>query len=188
MTGLRFVEAVRYSIPGGLFLLMAAWSYPPIAQLVGRGGAFEAAFFAAASSLLIGTVLQLVHRAVIYPVIYRALLVRVVEQRRVSAKDVWSSYTPSDHELRVTVARWRFTPQPENAGAASRLEEWGAQVHFLYAACWAVALALVMPAVAGLNPDYRRGLIAGVVCLVLLGAALVHDRRMMLHERRVVDV
>jgi hypothetical protein len=101
----------------------------------------------------------------------------------------WRCYIPSDREISVANARWRFPSRPENALVAARLEDWGAQAQFLYAAGWAVLLASVLPIVlpACLIPDrWWRLIIAAAIGLVLLVAAWVHDRRMMLHERRFI--
>jgi hypothetical protein len=63
VTELRFTEVLRYSIPGGVFLLTAAWTtYPCIAHLAAGKDVTQVAFLAAAS-LLIGSAIQLVHRA-----------------------------------------------------------------------------------------------------------------------------
>lgn len=179
----RLSDALRYGLPGGLFLLVAALTYPDIRRTVGAGGGLLEATVLAGASLLIGTVIQTLHRAFVYPFIYRIFLVLYVDGRRPDFNDLRSCYTPCETELKVLEARWRFTAT--NDRIADRLADWGAQVHFLYGTAWAVAGGALLPKLAGMTAESRICAMSLSLGVLLAVSGLIHDRRLMLVDGRL---
>lgn len=177
----RLADALRYSLPGAVLLLAALAVYRDLRPILRAGGLVEATILAGAA-LVIGSLIQTVHRALAYPPAYRIFLVWYVEQRRPSLQDLRSSYTPSATELRITEQRWRFAAK--NAEIAGRLGDWGAQAHFLYATGWGVLLGALLPRFFGFVPNPRAFWLALGTCLLVMLAGFVHDRRLMLFDQR----
>jgi hypothetical protein len=180
---LRLSDALRYGLPGGVLLLVAAATYPQLG-LAARadGGLFEATIIAG-TALVVGAVIQALHRALAYPVIYRWFLVRYEEDRAPKFRDLKSAYMPSAIEISVTEQRWQHAAA--NQQTADRLADWGSQTHFLYGAAWAIVGGLVLPAVAGFNPNGRIGTVAVGLGILLVSGAFIHDRRLMLIDKAI---
>lgn len=181
----RLSDALRYGLPGGLFLLIAALTYPDISRTVAQDGGLLEATVLAGASLVVGTVIQTLHRAVFYPIVYRFLLVKYVDGRRPNLEDIGSCYTPCQTELRVIEARWRFTAKGGKEPIAHRLADWGAQVHFLFASAWAVMGGAVLPTFAGWTPEVRICALSLIIAVLLVIGALIHDRRLMFVDGRL---
>jgi hypothetical protein len=82
----------------------------------------------------------------------------------------------------VIEARWRFSANNEHI--ATRLENWGAQVHFLFGSALAVAGGALLPMLAGLSPNGRVCAISVILAIVLGISGLIHDRRLMFVDGR----
>lgn len=177
----RLADALRYSLPGAVLLLATGGVYPEVRRAVGAGGLLEATVLAGAA-LVLGSLIQTVHRALLYPLIYRGLVVWYVEERRPGFRDLYSSYTPSETEMVITERRWRFAAQhPEVAG---RLGDWRAQTHFLYASSVGLLGGALVPCLFGFAWDPRAFWSVVGASAVVAAGAFVHDRRLMLVDQR----
>lgn len=59
------------------------------------------------------------------------------------------------------------------------------KLHFLYAAAWAVLAGLLLPAVAGFDGKPSIAIGAFLLAVILVLAAVVHDRRLMLVDKAI---
>lgn len=179
-------DALRYSLPGGVFIAIALLIYPdlrtPLLSEEGRGFFNAAALLAIA--LLIGTLIQTAHRAFLYVFIVRLLAYLFVKRRG----KFWEQLNICKL-LPTEVCDYKRTMEfrYEHEFAYTWFRRWADQTHFLWATLWACVFARFGPGWFGLTPrcdfDIQLLVAAGVIA-VLAGT---DDVRHMLLERALWD-
>lgn len=168
MNNLKIDEILRYALAGGIAMLAVWLGYrePALWLNEKREGALISFAFPALP-ILIGALSYVLHRALIYHYIYRVL-----------AK--FCGRIGSTLEL--DMARWKN--QAKDGSLQSRMSEWAAQIHFLYAAAWAVAMANAVAHIGQWTQSPWHYLELSFLPL-LLTAAIVHHRRYLIWEEQV---
>jgi fatty acid desaturase len=90
---------------------------------------------------------------------------------------MWIPWKASRFEVETDI--WRYKLRRRGDPLSMMLADWGAQVHFLYCAGWAVLLAILCIAVTGLSVYCLAERIALVIAFVLLVAGVIHHVRML---------
>jgi len=138
---LKLEELLRYSFAGAIGLFALVLCFGGLAALATTEPEITQASILDGVALALGALIYTAHRAVVYPLIYRLILV-VLGLCSVYRFDKFLlvPFVPRPLEVRLDFLRWKRA-KDENY-AQPRLAEWGAQVHFLYCSSWAVLLAL----------------------------------------------
>lgn len=168
MNNLKIDEILRYALAGGIAMLAVWLGYrePALWLNEKREGALISLAFAALP-ILIGALSYVLHRALIYHFIYRVLA-------KLCGRP--------GSTLELDMARWKN--QAKDGSLQSRMGEWAAQIHFLYAAAWAVAMANVVAHVGQWTQSPWNWLELSFLPLLLI-AAVVHHRRYLIWEAEV---
>ncbi len=146
---MKLGSVLRYALGGGVYLLALAalgakagvvtWtstkSEPTSTErLVSAFGTIGGATALFALALLLGTILYTVHRALPYPAVLRLLAVVLDKESRTWG--AFNLFVEVPFERRLHRRQWQR--RGTEHFAAEPLSEWGAQVHFLYCAGWAI--------------------------------------------------
>jgi hypothetical protein len=168
MNNLKIDEILRYALAGGIAMLAVWLGYrePALWLNEKREGALISLAFAALP-ILIGALSYVLHRALIYHSIYRVLA-------KLCGR--------LGSTLELDMARWEN--QAKDNSMQLRMEEWAAQIHFLYAAAWAVAMANVVAHVGQWTRSPWHWLELLFLPLLLI-AAVVHHWRYLIWEAEV---
>jgi hypothetical protein len=156
----KFDEILRYALAGGIAILAAWLGYkePALWLAEKREGALLSIGFVALP-VLIGALAYVLHRALAHPFIYGWMAKRVGR---------------GDNTIALDIARWKH--QERRGALQGRMSEWAAQVHFLYAALWAVLGVNAVAHIGAWTQSRWHYLQLGLVPLLLLAAVLHHWR------------
>lgn len=168
MNNLKIDEILRYALAGGIAMLAVWLGYlePTLWLNEKREGALISLAFVALP-ILIGALSYVLHRALIYHLIYRVLA-------RICGR--------TGSTLELDVARWKN--QAKTGSLQAHMGEWAAQIHFLYAAAWAVAMANAVAHIGKWTQSPWHWLELSFLPLLLI-AAIVHHRRYLIWEAEV---
>lgn len=116
--------------------------------------------------MLIGSLIYTIHRAIVYPLLYRLVIFHVY------GKEI------DPHELEIS--HWKRTDDPLQI----RMKEWGSQTHFMYCSCWGI----VIPISIGIYANWVKS-IYFMPCILLfiisLISAYVLDYRYTIREAKL---
>lgn len=168
MNNLKLDEILRYALAGGIAMLAVWLGYKEPALWLNekREGALISLAFAALP-ILIGSLSYILHRALIYHFIYRVL-----------TKLCGRTGTT----LELDMIRWKN--QEKFGSLQSRMGEWAAQIHFLYAAAWAVAMANAVAHIGQWTQSPWHWLELSLLPLLFI-AAIMHHRRYLIWEAEI---
>lgn len=165
MKSLNINELLRYILAGGIALLAVWLGYTePNAWLTEKREGALISFAFIALPILIGALAYVLHRALAYPIFYYSLAKRCGRKESI---------------LNLDITRWKNLEKPD--ALQKYLSEWAAQVHFLYAAFWAVVIVNFVATYGGLTSSPLI-VIELSFLLILLAAAVVHHSRLLLWE------
>jgi hypothetical protein len=176
---LKFNEVLRYAFSGGIGLATFLVLPPAIAAHVSKLEAIKVATLIGGIVLVIGVFVYNVHRALIFPLLFRTALLLVLretdpERKKAEGLKFWCPYRPTAAETSLDLWRWNQEQTKKH------WDEWGAQVHFLYCSVWAILGALVLALLAGSRWGKLQYWIPALCFAVLtLVAALVHHLRLL---------
>jgi hypothetical protein len=137
MKDLGLQELLRYALSGGIGIASLLLMYPQVACSIGQIEGAREVTLVLGSILLVGTLIYNVHRALLFPILFR--VVGLITLPRKSTWWLFIPWWPSDAELDVDRWRWKLEEKDRR-----RWDEWGAQTHFLYCAAWAILAALTL--------------------------------------------
>jgi hypothetical protein len=137
MKELALQDLLRYALAGGIGLAVLLLTFPAVRPSIRNLDAAKEATFVLGLVLLIGILIYNVHRALLFPVLLR-LLVLILLHRKFSGL-LLSPWRPSEAELEADHWRWERTDEKRG-----RWDEGGAQTDFLYCAAWATVAALLV--------------------------------------------
>ncbi len=172
MKELGLQELLRYALSGGIGIAVLLLIYPAAACSIKNMEAAKETTLILGSVLLIGTLIYNIHRALLFPVLFRIVGLFTLPWTFTGALLI--PWLPSDHELRVDRWRWEHLN-----GKSRRWDEWGAQTHFLYCAAWAVLAALLLGKRIWGQADCRPLRIFWILFTITLLAGLVNNYRLL---------
>jgi hypothetical protein len=172
MKELGLQDLLRYALSGGIGLAVLLLTYPAATSSIKDMEASKETTLILGSVLLIGTLIYNLHRALLFPVLFR--IVGLITLHGTFTWALFIPWWPSDRELRVD--RWRWDHLNEKS---RRWDEWGAQTHFLYCAAWAVLAALLLGKSVWGQADCRASRIFWPLFAITLLAGLVNNCRLL---------
>ena len=167
MKELGFQELLRYAFSGGISIASLLLTYPKITCLVGHIEGTREVTLILGAILLMGTLIYNLHRALLFPILFRVIAWIMLRE-----KFKWSlliPYWPSEAEIELDRWRWGLSDK-----ARGPWDEWGAQVHFLYCAAWAILLTLTLGNCVAGPPNCRAWRIFLYLFFFTFGAGIVH--------------
>ncbi len=179
MQQLRLDELLRYCLSGGIGLVVFSLSFRGVLERLGglTGNthlelASEAAILGI--SILIGSLVYSLHRAIIYPLIFRFWTLLLCWRVYKFHYSYLFPFVASPLEVTLDLHRWQRR-QEDHSFASGQLE-WGAQVHFLYCSTWAIIAALIVGGILGLTPSTLRPSFCWLAGLCLAAAFISNGR------------
>ena len=164
-------ELLRHAYSGAIFLTTILFVYPAAKDAAPLSLDTTAVVsIGLGAVLLMGTLVYVIHRALLYPLLYS-----------IGLWFVWGRGRPSMAEIDLD----RFARRNDDRSIQKYLGEWGSQVHFLYCATWSVLLGLAAGSMAGWElraPAESYALGFGGFFFV---AAAVHHARLLRYDRAV---
>jgi len=121
MKDLSLNDLLRYGLAGGNFLVFFYWQFQPSFTI---NGEFTRSAAILGVSLLVGSVLYVVHRALPFPLLFLPISLRIAGFNE--GVSVWDQK--------------RSTTLEVDGVLKATSSEWGAQVHFLYVLFWSTVL------------------------------------------------
>jgi uncharacterized protein involved in cysteine biosynthesis len=186
MEKLRLNEYLRYGLSGAVALLTLVLTYPQTASWLSIDSKLAQAFIVVGLILLIGILIYSVHRAILYPIIYRIMLTKIhgFEWKSLSLLP-WKF---SSDEIELDVKRSNKRCEEKNPYKTG-FDEWFSRIHFLYCSAWAILISLILGYVikpcAALSKTAL--LIFVLVCLLAFISALFDDIHAMKVEKEVLN-
>lgn len=151
MQQFKLEELLRYGFAGAVGLTTLLLAFSGLSAYAANVPAVTQTSVLVAAAFSLGTLVYAVHRAFLYPLIYRIVLVllAICGVYRFD-KRFFLLLSPVPLEVQLDFLRWKRTKEDDYA--QPRLGEWGAQVHFLYCSSWAVILVLYLGGCIPLTP------------------------------------
>jgi hypothetical protein len=180
MKELDLNQLLRYGFAGVIFIFVLALEYKePRCLLLDKDMSGTLAIVLSATALTVGCVIYTLHRAILF-LLFLYLLPRLFDRGSVIKLDIdrWK------HSIKKTNTQGGEVLQP-------KMDEWAAQVHFLYCIGWAILLAWGLGGKFGCTPidppipkiGYLSFTIWSII--VFLVAAIVHHARYQYYEKQV---
>lgn len=173
MKELRLQEVLRYALSGGIGIASLLLMYPKIASSIGQIEGAKEISLVLGSVLLVGTLIYNVHRALLFPVLFRVIGSIALPRKKFTYKFV-IPWVPSEAELEVDSWRWQLEDHKRH-----RWDEWGAQTHSLYCAAWAIFSALIVGKCVWGTPNCRASHILWILFFITLIAGMVNNYRLL---------
>ncbi len=183
MQQLRFEELLRYGFAGAIGLIALVLGFSGFAKIAADIPAITQASVLVGAAFALDTLVYAIHRAFLYPLIYRLVLgLLVICRVYCFDKRLLLLLSPVPLEVELDFLRWKRTKEEDYA--QPRLTEWGAQVHFLYCSSWTVFLVLWIGTRIGLAPTVSEPTLWRVAWLIV-GAAFISNCRLAYYDSRL---
>ncbi len=172
MDKLNINELLRYGFSGALLFLASLISFKQAISLI---KVLPSNLFGASAVLgvvlVIGSIIYAIHRAILYPLLYKVGCIVVYGKKQADI-------------LNLDSKRWARYKDPESL--QNNFREWASQIHFLYCSTWAIVLAQLI----GHWSKWDRTNLYWLIWLVAIAlgvAALVHHRRYLKYEHELFN-
>jgi len=129
-------ELLRYVFAGGIALLTLYVSHPSAFESRRSGSALFDTSVLAAVALIVGSLIYSLHRALLYPLVYRVLVWILYARKQNASKGHSLKCYPYKLELKLDIERWRRSQNEKSL--QKNLNSWATQVHFLFCSTWAI--------------------------------------------------
>ncbi len=186
MQSLRIEELLRYAFSGALFLLTVILTHGSLWDKVSGARGLGDATIIVGIVMVAGTLIYTSHRALSYPLLLLPVALSAASLLGYVRFEwaIWIPLKPSRFEVGVDI--WRYKLRRSNDPLFTMLADWGAQVHYLYCAGWAILLARLYSAIASPSTCYLAERIAlGIAAFLFLAGAISNVRLIvMLQEYR----
>lgn len=191
MEKLKLNELLRYAFSGGVALLTLVFIYPSAFCFFKSNDKVVDITLLSVLALIVGSLIYSLHRAVIYPIFYRIILIilctPLFKKYKFEGK-MLIPWIPTRLELRLDIERWQRRRKEKSLQA--ELTEWGSQIHFLYTTSWAIFVAIIIgkylpeETVMNIN-NIAYQIILGANCLILLPSTIITHFRSQLYTEEV---
>ncbi len=172
MKELNLQEVLRYCLSGAIWIGSLLLMYPDIACSVWPIKGVSEVTLVLGAILVVGTLIYNLHRALLYPVIFR--LIGLITLRKGWSWWLLFPWRPSNEEIEFDLERWQLKPEQRRP-----LDEWGAQVHFIYCAAWASLSAYIIGSYIAGPPTNRAKCIRWILVITTLTAGALSNFRLL---------
>ncbi len=178
MQSLRIEELLRYAFSGALFFLALTLTHKPGWEKVSEARGLGDATIIVGIVMVAGTLIYTSHRALAYPLLLFPLALSAASLLRYVPFEaaMWIPLKPSQFETALDV--WRYRLRRSNESLFAMMADWGAQVHFLYCAGWAILLARLYGSVLAVPASPLAERVALRTAVFLFVAGVVHHVRL----------
>lgn len=142
-TQLKYNEYLRYTFAGGIGVISYFYLNPCFFETLFKSEGIKNSLFLVLLSLVFGSLVYSIHRAIMYPICYKLnLLILSLFNRVKYDKYLWYPFISSKLEMDMDFRRWK---QRQNEKSFSNnLLDWSAQIHFLYCTVWVLLTAKLL--------------------------------------------
>jgi hypothetical protein len=173
MKELGLQELLRYALSGGIGIASLLLMYPKVACLIGHIEGTAGVTLILGAILVVGTLVYNIHRALLFPPIFRAIGLITLPWINPTWK-LLILWLPSDAEIEFDRWRWKLEDKDRR-----RWDEWSAQTHSLYCAAWATLAAFVFGRYLAGPPSCQSRQIFWVLFCTTLIAGMVNNFRLL---------
>jgi hypothetical protein len=200
---LNLGEWSRYGFSGGLFLIVFLLAHPTWSCYLWSstgGAAILAGTALLFSTLVFGSLIYAIHRAVLYRLLFALALLCLCRRKVYEYEsairvyewqcDIVKPLVPSKIELAIDDWRASLRGTTDKDPIFRFVDGWATQVHLLYCSAWAVLFGMFL----GRSPSWalpnceriaRNGLFFGIAAVLVLGlSGFYHDLRLLRRIRR----
>ncbi len=174
-------QFLRFLLSGGWAITCYLFINPNDLKKVLEGNGVDLIILA----LVIGSMIYIIHRAVIYPNIFKFLrFVLWVCKRRKWEWGYIIPFFPTNREIREDFIRWAER-QKKNSVSSKNIIEWGSQVHFLFCSAWVCLLVIFLSKELGgcMSQTHRIVYIEGSFWILLI-SGLINNLRLILYDMK----
>lgn len=174
---LRFLLAGGWAI--ACYLFINPDFYPKVHEINGVSLTILA--------LVLGSLIYIFHRAVIYPNIYKFLCLILFFLN----KTEWNigliiPFLPVKEEVKQDFDRWDARGKKDSL-SKKNIVEWGSQVHFLYCSAWASLFIILTRDILGSSIPERVCYVKGVFWILLV-AGLINNLRLIMYDAEIREL
>ncbi|TAK61814.1 MAG: hypothetical protein EPO24_05535 [Bacteroidetes bacterium] len=188
MQELKLNDLLRYAFSGAIAMFTFVILYNPNIEPIKGNIALGDTAVLGVLALLIGSLIYTFYRSVIYPLLYRFILIVLVLQKKyVFELGMLIPFRPTELELDLDTKRWKVRKDKESI--INNLIEWSSQIHFLYTTNIAMISAFIS---ATYLQNYSRLQIETdipekfwFVNIVIFSSALVTHWRALIYEHKI---
>lgn len=188
---LKKMEKLNFDINQLLrFLLSGAWAiicfyivYPVEVENISEKNGTALVIVA----LVIGCIIYSVHRAVIYPNLFKFLCLILSIFRKMK----WDfgfiiPFIPTNTEITENFARWERRGK-EKSFSKSHIIEWGSQVHFLFCSAFASLCAILFSNSIG-NYSIKGHCYLKIIFWILFSSGIINNIRLILYDLKAKEI
>jgi hypothetical protein len=143
MEKLKTNDLLRYAFSGGITLFTLFILCNCSLSIKMMGNEYLNATFLGVLAFIIGSLIYSLHRAILYPILYRIVLIIFCLTKRYQwDTDMLIPWRPAKLELDLDINRWKR--RKENNSIQNDFYDWGSQIHFLFTTFWGMLTALII--------------------------------------------
>lgn len=141
---LNYNEYLKYTFAGGIEVLVYLLLNPEIKfKLIEGDSSIKNSLFIILISLLLGSFLYSVHRAILYPICLKINYIILRLSKRIKPKSNWINFVFSQEYVKKHDFR-RWKERQNTKSFSNNLVDWHSQIHFLYCAVWAISFSIIL--------------------------------------------
>jgi hypothetical protein len=140
---LNYNEYLRYTFSGGIGVISYLYLNPNCFDNLFDSAGIKDSLFLILLSLVLGSLVYAIHRAILFPICSKVVLLILSAYRHVNFdKGLLWPFTSSKLEIEMSFRRWHQRDNPKSF--SKNLLDWSAQIHFLYCSVWVLLVAKVL--------------------------------------------
>lgn len=138
MPKLNYNEYLKYVLSGGVGIISYYFLSPSNAQyFFQENELMKNSITSILFSLIIGSFIYGIHRSILYPVIYKIILILLIVFKKITTRvSCLQLITTFKEEKKQDFRRWK--QRKKDLSISHDLIDWAAQIHFLYCCVWAM--------------------------------------------------
>lgn len=186
MVSFNFDQLLRYALSGCLAVFSFFYASPKALATVEAFAGPKDSTLVIAGTIAIGILIYTLHRAVLYPLLYRAMIFIVHKGRYQLSMATMFSPRPLDAELHLDIDRWRSRKSMKSV--RDNLTEWGSQVHLLYCCTWSSLIGKTSAHFFATASHSYWDIQMIFITPSFFVISVLHHVRYLMFERSVIDI
>jgi len=173
---LNYNEYLKYTFAGGIGVLIYIYLNP---ELIERNSSIKDSLVIILISLLFGSFIYSVHRAILYPICLKINYIILRLSKKVKPKNNWKNFIFSQDYVKTQDFR-RWKERQNSKSFSNNLVDWHSQIHFLYCSVWAITFSIILS--SKIAPDHLNLKNWFIPTAILLLIAFRNHYRSMLYD------
>lgn len=178
-------EWLRYGFAGAIALLTALLRYPEASTFLTSKTALLQSLLVIGLVLLIGSLIYVIHRAILYPIFYRIGSVIFFYKKSELRKRLLIPWWVDQKQADLDIERWKRLNN--ETSIQKYLSEWASQIHYLYSVTWAIILGIIFGSFVGWEVDEnsQTNSYYWYAAIIIFVISIVHHARYLYYEKRL---